>query len=1127
MKDPKKISPAGMAAVRPKPIEHPRWKEPGSYGVLHNHYFNHYLKHDSAPTQITDQSSPAERDAAQAIRALPKETVLRIRRAIENNFQEKLTERGIAYKNTIIHAIKENCEPDCARRARQKAIDAFGRDRVENAHRLSRKGQTVLKDFIDDKKRAFIVASKIRGAVKWNTYMTEGIRVAEQILMELLVEYEGYRRQEVVQKVRQMREAAENERVEEVMDEIKDKAADAAKHLFGFIKACQEMDNFYYVYTQHPSKREDYPDKDGTFWCRLSDDKWSETKRTWFEGIDDAMKPDWWEHQWYTAEELEGWCETYKTYAETHDPRWDTLRSTFGGKPAHQNWIDLSQDVDDMFKFDEWQGYTVAGLKFFLVDLLDHYRRTARGVCEEGAEEAQRVEVIKQNVENQRVERAEARAELDKKQKIYDFIVKVNETSQQVDNLHESIIQLSRQSEQWTEKFKKWTELLDQFVKAWNEFTKFKEDDLFEDVDQQIQKEFEDDVNQFEGEIARFKVFTPFVKAGHWLERTIELWQKNSENEWGQIKYTLETEHNKGEYEMQLVTDDMIGEEKLENISLKSPASLQNIIAKREHQHNIAVAKQERKRRTETSRKAAEQRQRKQQRKRREEAEKKKQDENRARAAQIERRAAAIEKQRQELAQRSVEMQRQHEQERLQEESELARQANLLNRVEEQNAQNSTAKEALRKISEMKPSKISVEEAIALPHLVKSLDEKLPLESVDDDTVKYISKCRKVVREVKNITIKESATNVLRKVKESLEKSWLLTLEVEYFESKLVKLNEPEKPRRRKSRRKPKKEEEKAPWQKSKETKMWEKDIWPLIQEDMMTSFHITDWNKTVKANKERESEAELKTSFLKNQKEAYAEDDEGTWWVLKNKGTVIATTQVDTSQTLPYGPELYVLKVHEDYESLGVGRYFSFLIQQALFNEDRTKLDAQMALRDTMKDIDWDKTEGIVLTPSTVNEKGVYENWKNTRAAYEDKVEKAVLMENANVREPKHDGEVSPAASDVKLEEEELFAAPVARAPVLFKPGHPVHAMHATFAKAVRAHFSAMSKMFSKNAVPRRRYRLGPIKVYPMQSKSLMVPTPTAIKLRTKTAPPVAMPSLMSASKGAPPSPPRGMFRG
>lgn len=1122
-----------MAAVRPKPIEHPRWKEPSSYGVLHNHYFNHYLKHDSAPAQITDQSSPAERDAALAIRALPTATVGRIRRAIKNNFQEKLTERGIAYKNTIIHAIKENCEPDCARRARQKAIDAFGRDRVENAHRLSRKGQTVLQDFIDDKKRAFIVASKIPGAVKWNTYMTEGVRVAEQILMELLVEYEGYRRQEVVQKVRQMRKAAEDERVKEVMDEIRNRAATAAKRLFGFIQACQEMEKFDFVYTQHPSERTDYPDEDGTFWCRLSDDKWSETKRRWFEGIDDAKKPSWWEHTWYTAKELEEWCETYKTYAETHDPAWEKLRETFGGKPAHQNWIDLSQEDDDeKMKFDEWQGYTVAGLKFFLVDLLDHYRRTAEGVCEEGAEDALRVEVVKQNVENRRVARVAARAELDKEQRSNAFIDEVNRKKTQVDDLHKSIRQLSRQSKQRTEKFKQWTELLDQFVKAWNEFTELLKDELLKKETIWDQTELKDDAKFWKGEIESLKVFEPFAEAGYWLERTIELWQKKSEDEWGQIKYTLETVENEGEYEMQLVADD---EELLDNIRLENPAFLENMISEQERQHDVAVADQKRKRQTGQSLRAAEKRLQEQQRKRREEAEKKKQDENRARAAQMERRAAAIEKQRQELAQRSVEMERQDEQERLEEEDELARQASLLNRGEKQKAKElNTAKKVLKEISEMKPSKISVDELTALPHLVKSLDEKLPLQrqSVDDDTVKYISKCRKRVRKVKNITIKESATNVLRKVKQSLETLWLPKLEVEYFESKLLQLNKPEIPKRRKRRRKPNKEEEKAPWQKSKETKMWEKDIWPLIQEDMITSFEKTNWDETVKANKQK-SEAELRTPFLENLKEEYAKDNEGTWWVLKNEGRVIATTQVDTSQTKPPGPELYVLKVRKDYESLGVGRYFSFLIQKALFHRDLTNYGAQEALRNTMKKIDWDNTEGIVLTPSTVNEKGVYESWRDTRAAYEDKVEKAVRMKNANVRKPKHDGEESaadsPGASSSELyEEEESFATPVVRAPVLFKPGHPVHAMHATFAKAVRAHFSAMSKMFSKNAVPRRRrYRLGPMKVYPMQSKSLMVPTPTAIKLRTKTAPPVAMPSLMSASKGAPPSPPRGMFRG
>lgn len=1098
-----------MAAVQQKPVEHPRWNKPSSYGVLHNHYFNHYLKYNSAPAQITDQSSPVERDAAKALRALPKVTVDRIRRATEANFQEKLTERGIAYKNTIIHAIKENCEPDCARRARQKAIDAFGRDRVENAHRLSRKGQTVLQNFIDDKKRAFIVSSKIPGAVKWNTYMTDGIRVAEQILMELVAEYEGYRRQDVFEKVRRMRKAAEDERVVQVMEEIRGRAAVAARQLFAFIKACQEMDTFYFVYTRHPSEREDYPDEDGTFWCRLSDDKWSETKRRWFESIDDKRKPSWWEHTWYTAKELEEWCETYKTYAETHDPRWDTLRSTFGGEPAHQHWIDLSQKVDDRFKFDKWQEYTVAGLKFFLMDLLDHYRRTAEGVHDEGAEEAQKVEQIKQKVETRRSARSMARAELGKKQKMNAFGKELNKTSQQVDNLHKSIIQrIRRQSKQWTGSSKEWTELLDKFIEAWNGLNKFKKHELFNDVGQQSQNDFEDDVNEFEGEIARFKVFAPFAEAKRWLDDTIELWQKNSEDEWRQIKYTLKTKDNEGEYEMQLVTNDMIGEEVPESIPLESPGHLQNIIDESNEQRRIAVARQNREKAGKLSVKAAQQRRQEQQRKRREEAE---QAENRARAAHMEQRAADIEKQQQDLADQITEMEKRHKQEEIDEEDKLEDDPSV-NHFEREKAQKlNTAKEVLREISKMR----FVEEATALPHLVAQLKQLLqqrPLESVDDETVKYISKCRKRVRKVKNTEVLYAAGDALREVKKSLETLWLPTLTVKHFLSDKVKLKGGQ----------------------SLETLIWKNEIWPLIQEDMTTSFEKTDWDKTVTANKGKRRpklEAKLKESFLKKLRTQYANDDEGTWWVLRNEeGTVIATTQVDTSQTFPRGPELYVLKVRKDYESLGVGRYFSFLIQQALFHGDATNISEQDKLRDTFEpNIDWDNTKGIVLTPSTDGEKKVYENWKTKAppAAYEEGVEEEVRMTKADVREPKH--KPAPAASDVDLkEEEENFAKPVVRALVLFKPGHPVHAMHATFANAVRAHFSAMSKMFSKNAVPRRRYRLGATRVYPVQqTKSLMVPKPAAIKLSAKTAPPVTIPSLMSASKGAPPSPPRGMFRG
>ena len=43
------------------------------------------------------------------------------------------------------------------------------------------------------------------------------------------------------------------------------------------------------------------------------------------------------------------------------------------------------------------------------------------------------------------------------------------------------------------------------------------------------------------------------------------------------------------------------------------------------------------------------------------------------------------------------------------------------------------------------------------------------------------------------------------------------------------------------------------------------------------------------------------------------------------------------------------MLKVHEDYESLGVGRYFSYKVQEALFNSDMARNDDKQALRDTM----------------------------------------------------------------------------------------------------------------------------------------------------------------------------------
>ena len=195
--------------------------------MLYNNYFNHYLKYDSTPTQISDWSTQAERDSAKAVRALASTKLARIRTAVNANFDIKLNERANAYKKAIAEAIDQNCEMDCARRARQKAVEAFGRERVENAHRLSRSAQTVLRDFIDDRKRNFIVESKIKGAVKWNTYMTEGIRMAEQNLLELVSEYDSHRQEEVIEKVKTARAAAEDARIESVMDGLRNKVAQA------------------------------------------------------------------------------------------------------------------------------------------------------------------------------------------------------------------------------------------------------------------------------------------------------------------------------------------------------------------------------------------------------------------------------------------------------------------------------------------------------------------------------------------------------------------------------------------------------------------------------------------------------------------------------------------------------------------------------------------------------------------------------------------------------------------------------------------------------------------------------------------------------------------------------------
>ena len=76
-------------------------------------------------------------------------------------------------------------------------------------------------------------------------------------------------------------------------------------------------------YSEHPSTKTYPEDLEGNFWWKLSNNQWSSTKHKWYSNIDDPGPRYSWnkENRWYTAKELEGWCETYKTYAETHDDK--------------------------------------------------------------------------------------------------------------------------------------------------------------------------------------------------------------------------------------------------------------------------------------------------------------------------------------------------------------------------------------------------------------------------------------------------------------------------------------------------------------------------------------------------------------------------------------------------------------------------------------------------------------------------------------------------------------------------------------------------------------------------------------------------------------------------------------
>ena len=216
--------------------------------------------------------------------------------------------------------------------------------------------------------------------------------------------------------------------------------------------------------------------------------------------------------------------------------------------------------------------------------------------------------------------------------------------------------------------------------------------------------------------------------------------------------------------------------------------------------------------------------------------------------------------------------------------------------------------------------------------------------------------------------------------------------------------------------------------------KTWENKVWPLIKNDLKTSFEITWWNGDVKEKEKElnkkydqfsdEEKKKLNEEWFKDVKEEYKpkEKESGFWVLLRtDKDKVIATTWVDYTaaekdelkkQKLPDTlPELFVLKVDEEYESLGVGRYLTYQMHRLLFQtlSEEEELARQNMMKKTLEGTEWNEPgSGIVLIPSTSDEKGFYLNWKTMDPApyeiYDEEANDKKFGSSLIVTDPKHE---------------------------------------------------------------------------------------------------------------------------
>ena len=683
----------------------------------------------------------------------------------------------------------------------------------------------------------------------------------------------------------------------------------------------------------------------------------------------------------------------------------------------------------------------MAGLKFFMLDLLKNYRATATMAQEAGAEDARKANQKEVQLQSRRETRSKRRERLRKEQEKTRLLIEYNELKQtilqNVDDFNKFLEGSSdtpenRDSQILIHLAGKLSTLQGQY-EVLTQSLKTQAAALGTDLPEEVG---ELKTEGLPGLVSAFKASITFAKSGIWTDIPIMVWEKNEDGEWDEVEYFLKCTSQIERPELDSLTGPpyMILQDSAGVYIYdfgKTVQHLRDFQREMTNAYNLDVAQkqnlQEKTQQEEAVKQSNKEREKKQNKQKRLVAAENEIEEQNARSKKIQEEIQGLNEVQKNQTEDIARVAEQDAEEEQTENDKLSENHVLLRHAEQAAKSFQSAKDIFKEI--VKLTDVSV--ITQLGPLLKRIKELPPLpDTVDDETARAISKCRKIVR-ARDAKLRESGelgedfsedAKFLKRVKAYLETAWLPFLRIEHFDSTSVQLN-----RGRKS---------KQSSRISKNTDTWENEIWPLIKGDMTTSFEKTEWEEQLKNAKTPEAVDKLKKEFEEDKKTYYAGGNTGTWWTIRGSdNTLIAATNVDTSSEeeddVQKGPELYVLKVHEDYESLGVGRYFSYKVQEALFNSDMARNDDKQALRDTMGTIVWEKVTGVVLTPSTRDEEKMYETWKDQdTASYELKFD-AVSLRNADVRPAKHVGgeaaeaaEAGVAATVEEVQEDALQSA-------------------------------------------------------------------------------------------------------